>query len=72
MIGVAVAMLLALQQPGQTEVVTCKDDPAQKYACYVPKAYHKAKKWPILYCYSPNAQGGYFEGGTHMALSHIF
>jgi hypothetical protein len=60
MIDVAVAMLLALQQPGQTEVVTCKDDPAQKYACYVPKAYHKAKKWPILYCYSPNAEGGYF------------
>ncbi len=60
MIAVAVATLLALQQPGQTEVITCKDAPDQKYACYVPKAYHKAKKWPILYCYSPNGDGGYF------------
>jgi dienelactone hydrolase len=59
MIAVALA-LLALQQPGQVEVLACKDAPDQKYACYVPKAYHKAKKWPILYCYSPNADGGYF------------
>ncbi|RPH51440.1 MAG: hypothetical protein EHM91_01135 [Planctomycetota bacterium] len=60
MTAVALALVLALQQPGQTEVITCKDDPAQKYAAYVPKAYHKAKKWPILYCFSPNAEGGYF------------
>lgn len=58
--AVAVSLLLALQQPGQVETVKCQADPAQTYACYVPKAYHKAKKWPILYCYSPNAEGGYF------------
>jgi len=54
------ALALALQEPGKTEVVKCAADPAQNYACYVPKAYNKARKWPILYCYSPNAQGGFF------------
>ena len=53
-------LALSLQEPGKTEVVICAADPAQNYACYVPKAYHKAKKWPILYCYSPNATGGVF------------
>jgi dienelactone hydrolase len=60
MIAATLAMALLLQEPGKTEVIKCAADPAQTYACYVPKAYHKAKKWPILYCYSPNAQGGYF------------
>jgi dienelactone hydrolase len=60
MIAVSVALLLALQEPGKTDVIKCTADPSQNYSCYVPKAYNKAKKWPILYCYSPNAQGGYF------------
>ena len=60
MIAASLALMLALQEPGKTDVIKCAADPAQNYACYVPKAYTKAKKWPILYCYSPNAQGGYF------------
>lgn len=60
MTAATVALVLALQQPGQTETVPCQADPAQNYVCYVPKAYHKAKKWPILYCFSPNANGAAF------------
>ncbi|MCK6472422.1 MAG: hypothetical protein L6R28_11820 [Planctomycetes bacterium] len=37
--------------------VKTKDDPKQTYALYLPKAYDPAKKWPILYAFSPNARG---------------
>ncbi len=60
MIAATLALLVALQEAGKTDVIKCTADPSQNYACYVPKGYTKAKKWPILYCYSPNAQGGYF------------
>lgn len=37
--------------------VKTKDDPKQSYALYLPKAYDPAKKWPILYGFSPGARG---------------
>ncbi len=43
--------------PGQVTTVSCKHDASQRYACYVPSKYSKAKKWPILYCFSPGANG---------------
>jgi poly(3-hydroxybutyrate) depolymerase len=45
------------QTPGQVTTVTCKHDSSQTYACYVPGKYTKKKKWPILYCFSPGANG---------------
>ncbi|MCZ7648857.1 MAG: hypothetical protein M5U26_26970 [Planctomycetota bacterium] len=39
------------------KVVTLHD-PAQSYALYIPSYYTPEKKWPILYAFSPNAQGG--------------
>ena len=52
--------LAADPEPGKTVEVTCKGNPSQRYSCYVPKAYDPAKTWPILYCFSPNAQGDLF------------
>ncbi len=46
--------------PGKTVTVTCSGAPDQKYACYVPSAYVPEKTWPILYCFSPNANGDAF------------
>ena len=46
--------------PGKTATVTCKAAPGQRYACYLPKAYTPKKTWPILYCFSPNANGDSF------------
>ncbi len=51
------ALLAQVPAPGETQVVACKDDPTQLYACHLPKGYVKTKKWPILYCFSPNANG---------------
>ncbi len=46
--------------PGAMKTVTCKANPSQSYSCYVPKAYTPKKTWPILYCFSPNANGDAF------------
>jgi dienelactone hydrolase len=46
--------------PGEMVEVVCKASPDQKYSCYVPKAYDGDKAWPILYCFSPNANGDSF------------
>jgi dienelactone hydrolase len=46
--------------PGKMAMVTCKANPEQRYSCYVPKAYTPKKAWPILYCFSPNANGDAF------------
>ena len=63
----AVAIVTALSPalaadpvPGEMVEVVCKASPDQKYSCYVPKAYDAARKWPILYCFSPNANGDSF------------
>jgi len=37
--------------------VVTKHDPEQSYALYLPKNYDPAKKWPILYGFSPGARG---------------
>lgn len=45
-------------EPGKVIAsVKTKDDPKQSYALYLPKAYDPAKKWPILYGFSPGARG---------------
>lgn len=47
-------------QPGKIVEVACKADPAQRYSCYLPAAYDASRTWPILYCFSPSANGGRF------------
>ncbi len=47
-------------KPGKATTVTCVDDPAQTYDCYLPGKYQAARKWPILYCFSPSANGRAF------------
>ncbi|HYW71591.1 MAG TPA: tetratricopeptide repeat protein [Pyrinomonadaceae bacterium] len=39
------------------EKVTCAQDPAQSYALYLPRAYDKTRKWPVLYAFDPGARG---------------
>jgi tetratricopeptide (TPR) repeat protein len=39
------------------EKVVCKADATQSYALYLPSNYTPDKKWPILYCFDPGAQG---------------
>ena len=48
---------LLLQEPGRTATITCKDAPEHSYVCYLPRAYTPEKRWPILYGFSPNADG---------------
>jgi hypothetical protein len=52
-------------EPGKTVEIVCKANQSQKYFCYVPKAYDAEKKWPILYCFSPNARGDLFVQRFH-------
>lgn len=54
-------------EPGElVSKVICQDKSQYSYACYIPKNYTPKKKWPILYCFSPNANGSgyinYFYG----------
>jgi tetratricopeptide (TPR) repeat protein len=45
---------------GETnEKVVCKADATQSYALYLPSNYTPDKKWPILYCFDPGAQGSF-------------
>lgn len=37
--------------------VTTLGDPSQSYALYLPKSYTPAKKWPVLYAFSPSGRG---------------
>lgn len=37
--------------------VTCKKNPRQTYALYLPSDYSPEKKWPILYAFDPGARG---------------
>ncbi len=37
--------------------VICAQDPAQKYALFIPSIYDPAKKWPILYVFDPGGRG---------------
>ncbi|HEV7473390.1 MAG TPA: hypothetical protein VGN90_05020 [Pyrinomonadaceae bacterium] len=39
------------------ETVTCKADPEQSYALFLPPGYTPEKKWPILYAFDPLARG---------------
>lgn len=41
------------------EKVVCKADATQSYALYLPSNYTPDKKWPILYCFDPGAQGSF-------------
>ena len=37
--------------------VTCKADPQQSYALYLPSSFSTARKWPVIYVFDPAAQG---------------
>jgi pimeloyl-ACP methyl ester carboxylesterase len=39
------------------EKVTCKADPAQSYALFLPPGYTPEKKWPIIYAFDPVGRG---------------
>jgi dienelactone hydrolase len=39
------------------ESVSCKADPQQGYALYLPSRYTPDKKWPMLYAFDPGARG---------------
>jgi len=39
------------------EKVTCKADPEQSYALFLPPGYTPEKKWPILYAFDPGGRG---------------
>lgn len=39
------------------EKVSCRNDPAQTYALYLPSYYTPDKKWPILFALDPGARG---------------
>jgi dienelactone hydrolase len=54
------ALSLLLQEPGRSATLTCKDAPEHSYVYYLPRAYTPEKRWPILYCFSPNADGASF------------
>jgi hypothetical protein len=43
--------------PGRTISLVCAHDRNQRYVCYLPSKYAPGKKWPILYCFSPSANG---------------
>lgn len=40
-----------------TRKVVCKADEGQSYALYLPAAYTKEKKWPVLFAFDPAARG---------------
>lgn len=46
-----------LSAPGQITEVTCSSDPTQSYALYLPAAYSRAKRWPIIYFFDPGGRG---------------
>jgi predicted esterase len=58
---VLVAASAAAEPTGFTgrllERVACKADPTQTYALYVPVAYTREKKWPVIFCFDPGARG---------------
>ncbi|MEI6614443.1 MAG: hypothetical protein WCL37_06065 [Chrysiogenales bacterium] len=37
--------------------VVCAADATQSYALYLPSFYSRDKRWPIIYCFDPGAQG---------------
>jgi tetratricopeptide (TPR) repeat protein len=39
------------------ERVLCRDDPSQSYALYLPEAYSKDSKWPVLFAQDPGGVG---------------
>jgi dienelactone hydrolase len=59
-VSTLLALALLLQEPGRTATLACKDAPEQSYVYYLPRAYTPEKRWPILYCFSPNADGASF------------
>ncbi len=57
---IALVLALLAQEAGAVEVMTCRDDASQRYSIFLPKAYHRGKVWPIVYCFAPDANGDYF------------
>jgi len=39
------------------ERLVCAKQPDQAYALYLPANYDPARKWPVLFCYDPGANG---------------
>jgi len=43
---------------GEVHRVACGKDGADTYHCYVPKAYDPARRWPVVYGFSPGEGAG--------------
>lgn len=58
---VCVASARAVQSAWPTgqviETVACEADATQTYTLYLPSAYSKDKRWPILYAFDPSGRG---------------
>jgi len=39
------------------DAVACAADAEQSYALYLPSAYNRDRRWPIIYCFEPGARG---------------
>ncbi len=49
---------ILIEEPGKiTEQVRCVKDTSLSYTLYVPSSYQKEKKWPVLLCFDPHAEG---------------
>jgi predicted esterase len=55
--GGAVAGKLGFAKGKLIRKVVTRHDPGQSYALYLPRKYDPARKWPILYGFSPGARG---------------
>jgi DNA-directed RNA polymerase subunit RPC12/RpoP/predicted esterase len=59
-------------EPGELiNKVSCKEKPQYSYACYLPTNYTAKKKWPILYCFSPGADGPGYIGLFYGACEEV-
>jgi predicted esterase len=57
------AGILQAQEPAPGRMsrrVSCGPSGQYSYSCYLPSAYDPSKKWPIMYCFDPNADGPQF------------
>jgi hypothetical protein len=44
--------------PGSvSKVISCAEDTIQKYVLYLPSSYTPDRKWPLIICFDPHAEG---------------
>lgn len=46
-----------LSRGAVVDKVVCAADATQSYALYLPSFYSRERRWPIIYCFDPGAQG---------------